>query len=89
MAQPADPRLMALAEQGVSVETVAAACADAKRSKPDERIAPAYVFAILERWAKEAAGLNARGAAQPLQLRPVPSEKFNPTAYVNRNRKTS
>jgi uncharacterized protein YdaU (DUF1376 family) len=65
MGQPADPRLIALAEQGVSVETMRAACEDAKRSKPSERIAPAYVFAILERWAKEAATLNAAGAAQP------------------------
>jgi uncharacterized protein YdaU (DUF1376 family) len=65
MAQSADPRLIALAEQGVSVETIRAACDDAKRSKPNERIAPAYVFAILERWAREAAALNAAGAAQP------------------------
>lgn len=62
MAQPADPRLIALADQGVSVETIRAACDDAKRAKPNERIAPAYVFAILERWAREASELNAAGA---------------------------
>jgi hypothetical protein len=65
MGQPADPRLIAFADQGISVETIRAACEDAKRSKPNERIAPAYVFAILERWAREAADLNATGAAPP------------------------
>jgi uncharacterized protein YdaU (DUF1376 family) len=88
MGQPADPRLIALAEQGVTVETMQAACADAKRSKPEERIAPAYVFAILERWAKEAAGLNARGAAQPQQVNGHGrTEPFDPVAHVNRNRR--
>ncbi|SDC69830.1 Uncharacterized conserved protein YdaU, DUF1376 family [Massilia sp. PDC64] len=89
MGQPADPRLIALADQGVSVETMRAACEDAKRSKPNERIAPAYVFAILERWAREASELNANGAAPPRQVNGhayAPAEKFNPTAYVNRNR---
>lgn len=65
MGQPADPRLIALAQQGISVETMRAACDDARHSKPNERIPPAYVFSILERWAKEAAGLNASGAAPP------------------------
>ena len=87
MGQPADPRLIALAQQGVSVATMRAACEDAKRAKPNERIAPAYVFAILERWAREAADLNAAGATppQPQQVNGQPV-KFNPTAYVNRNR---
>jgi hypothetical protein len=65
-AQPADPRLIALASQGVSPETVAAACAEAKRSKPDETIGIGYVAKILERWAAEAASLKASGAATPL-----------------------
>jgi hypothetical protein len=62
---PGDLRLIALAEQGVSTETVTAACEAAKKAKPNESIPPAYVFSILERWAKEAAELNATGAAQP------------------------
>lgn len=69
-AQSGDPRLIALAEQGVSIENVLAACAEAKTSKPNEAIKPGYVFAILERWAKEAKELNARGAAQPRQGQP-------------------
>lgn len=63
--QPADPRLIALAEQGVSVETVAAACETARAAKPNERISPAYVVAIVERWAKDASGIEARGARSP------------------------
>jgi hypothetical protein len=44
---------------------VLAACADAKRAKPNENIGPAYVIAILERWAKEAAALHVGGARKP------------------------
>jgi uncharacterized protein YdaU (DUF1376 family) len=86
---PGDMRLIALADQGVTVDTVQAACEAAKKAKPNEAIPPAYVLSILESWAKKARDLQATGAAPPLQLRAVPSEKFNPTAYVNRNRKTS
>lgn len=62
---PGDLRLIALADQGVSVETMRAACEAAKKSKPDEAISAAYVLAIVERWAKEAASLNANGATAP------------------------
>ncbi|WP_321905161.1 YdaU family protein [Paraburkholderia tropica] len=62
---PADPRLIACAEQRVLPETVRAACEDAKRSKPNERIAPAYVLAIIERWARDAKEIDARGAQGP------------------------
>jgi uncharacterized protein YdaU (DUF1376 family) len=86
---PGDLRLIALADQGVSVETMRAACEAAKKAKPNESIPPAYVLSIVERWAKEAATLNATGATQPQQANGhayAPVEKFNPTAYVNRNR---
>lgn len=63
--QPADPRLIALAKQGVTPETVAAACAAAKISKPDEEVSVGYVTAIIERWAKEAAAMKASGATIP------------------------
>ena len=87
-AQSGDPRLITLAEQGVTIENVQAACREARTSKPNEAIKPGYVFAILERWAKEAKSLNAAGAAQPKTNGHTyaPVEKFNPTAYVNRNR---
>lgn len=62
--QPADPRLMALAEQGVTPQTVTAACAEAKQAKPGERIGVAYVVAILNRWSADAAKVSATGANQ-------------------------
>lgn len=62
---PGDLRLIALADQGITPDTVKAACEAAKKSKPDEAIPAAYVFSILERWAKDAAELRASGAAPP------------------------
>jgi uncharacterized protein YdaU (DUF1376 family) len=62
---PGDMRLIALADQGVSADSVQAACEAAKKAKPDEAIPAAYVLAILERWAKDAADLNATGATPP------------------------
>lgn len=62
---PGDLRLIALAEQGVSTDSVQAACEAAKKAKPDEAIPAAYVLAILERWAKDAAELKAKGATAP------------------------
>ena len=60
--QPGDPRLIELANQGVHTETVAAACLQAKTSKPGEKVSLGYVVAILTRWAKEARDLNVQGA---------------------------
>lgn len=64
-ASPADPRLIALAAQGVMPETVKAACEDAKRAKPSERIAAGYIVSIVERWAAEAKRISAKGAQAP------------------------
>lgn len=63
--QPADPRLIALAAQGIDPETVTAACEEAKRTKPNQRIGAGYIFAILERWALDAAALKVAGATAP------------------------
>lgn len=62
---PGDLRLQALASQGIAPETVAAACREAKAAKPNEAIRSGYVFAILERWAKDAAQMRVAGAEQP------------------------
>lgn len=62
--QPADPRLLQLAAQGVTPETVAAACMEAKESSPDS-LNLGYVIKIIERWAKKAAEVQAKGAAAP------------------------
>ncbi len=63
--QPADPRLIAMAEQGVTAETLQAAAAEAKRAKPGERIPVGYVIGIVERWAKDAAAVATSGATKP------------------------
>ena len=62
---PGDPRLIALAAQGVGADTVAAACEEARKAKPGERIPPGYVIGIVERWAGDAARINATGASAP------------------------
>lgn len=54
-AQPGDPRIIAAAEQGISVETIEAACEEAKTSDPTGRIKPGFVIAIAQRWTADAA----------------------------------
>ena len=63
-AQPGDPRIVAAAEAGISVETIEAACAEAKASDPVGRIKPGFVIAIAERWTREAAAPRARASPQ-------------------------
>lgn len=62
-AQPGDPRVVAAADAGVTVETVDAACAEAKSSKPGERIKAGYVLSIAERWTRDAAAPRPVGTA--------------------------
>lgn len=62
-AQPADPRIIAAAEAGYSVQTIDAACAEAKAAKPNERISPLYVLRIAERWTADAAKPRAVASA--------------------------
>lgn len=65
MTQPANPVLIELAEQGVTVETVVAACDAAATAKPGERVPLGYVVSILKRWAADAGKVKVQGAAQP------------------------
>jgi uncharacterized protein YdaU (DUF1376 family) len=58
----ANPQVIALTEQGVSIETALAAVEEAKKSRPDERIALGYIVKILERWSADAKKINVRGA---------------------------
>ena len=64
-ANAAHPEVLALAEQGVSVETAVAACEEARRRKPGERLPVSYVARVLESWAKRAAETRANGAQAP------------------------
>ena len=61
---PADPRIIALSDQGITCETVAAACAEARDAKPDENIPTGYVIAILDRWRTEANRATTGGRAR-------------------------
>lgn len=65
-AQPGDPRIIAAAEAGITVETIEAACAEAKSSDPEGRIKPGFVLSIAQRWTADAAKprpvANARGS---------------------------
>lgn len=66
-AQPGDPRVIAAADAGISVETVEAACGEAKSAKQGQRINAGYVLTIAERWTRE--------ASQP---RPVANARASP-----------
>ncbi|RJF99036.1 hypothetical protein [Noviherbaspirillum saxi] len=63
--QPADPRLIALADQMVSIDTVKAACEEAKRAKRGEQVNVGYIVKVIESWAKQAKELQAEGASTP------------------------
>lgn len=83
--QPGDPRVIAAAEAGVSVETVDAACAEAKAAKPGERINAGYVLTIAERWTREARSPRATGrpAAVSADDRRRAISEANALAFLN------
>ncbi|KGU92210.1 hypothetical protein X880_6078 [Burkholderia pseudomallei MSHR4032] len=81
-ASPHDPRIIAAAERGVTPATIRAACAEAKAAKPNERIPPAYVLSIANRWLADAAQPLAAGRA-PQQPRMSAAEQRN--AISDRN----
>lgn len=74
-AQPADPRLIALAKRGVKPETLQAAAAEAKQAKPGERIPAGYVIAIVDRWTSEAESIGASSGAPPPRAGPPSREE--------------
>lgn len=81
--QPADPRLIALAEQGVTSETVVAACNEAKAAKPGQSVGLGYVVAILQRWSNEASKLQA-GHANGARASPRQAQQANTQRLLNR-----
>jgi hypothetical protein len=62
--------LIELSKQGMSVETVLAACEEAKRSKGGEEIKLGYLVAILGRWSSQAAAVQVAGAMPPARASP-------------------
>jgi hypothetical protein len=62
----ANPLLLELAEQGVTPETMTAACEDARKSKGEGvTFSLGYVVGIIKRWSQEASQLQATGAQAP------------------------
>ena len=54
----ADPRLCKLADDGIDPSAIAAACEEARRSKPDEAVSLAYVLGVLKRLSAQAKKLD-------------------------------
>lgn len=68
------PTLIEMAAQGVSVDTLMAAVAEAKRATGGS-FNVKYLAAIVSRWASEAKGMNFSGAAPPQRGQPSALEK--------------
>lgn len=64
-ANSANPQVIALAAQGVGVDTAVAACEEARKRLPGESVSVGYVTKILETWAKRAAEAHVNGATVP------------------------
>ncbi|WP_256946651.1 MULTISPECIES: YdaU family protein [Burkholderia] len=82
-ASPHDPRIIAAAERGVTPATIRAACVEAKTSKPNERIPPAYVLSIATRWHADAAQPPRPGGGNARPVRQSAAEQRN--AISDRN----
>jgi len=82
-AQPGDPRVIAAADAGVTVETIEAACVEAKSAKPNERIPPAYVLSIATRWTADAAKPPTAGRAPSRNPRLSAAEQRNAISDAN------
>lgn len=64
-AQPGDPRIIAAAENGITVETVEAACAEAKRKKQGQRANAGFVLSIADSWTQQAAAPRPPARSSP------------------------
>ena len=78
-AQPSNPRIIALAEAGITPEIVSDACDEAHRAHPDESVGVAYVCSILERWQSEARRLHVSNGHPP-PARASPAAAFDERA---------
>jgi hypothetical protein len=81
-AQPGDPRIVAAAEAGISVETIEAACAEAKAADPVGRIKAGFVVAIAQRWTSDAAKPPPAGRSRPPQHRSYHDERADTIAAL-------
>lgn len=60
---PSHPSVIALAEQGVDLETLEACCKETREAKPNETISIGYVLKKLEGWKAQAANVKLAGVA--------------------------
>lgn len=58
---PSHPSVIALAEQGVDLETLEACCKETREAKPNETISIGYVLKKLEGWKAQAANVKLTG----------------------------
>lgn len=63
-ANPSHPSVIALAEQGVDLETLEACCKETRESKPNESISIGYVLKKLEGWKAQAKAISVQGVAK-------------------------
>ena len=83
-ANPAHPTILAIAEQGVSVETVDACCKETREAKPNETISVAYIAKKLEGWRASAQKVQVAGAekgVQPANRKPSRHSGFDQIDY--------
>lgn len=66
-ASPSHPTILAIAEQGVSVETVEACCKETREAKPNETISVGYIAKKLEGWRAAAQRVQVSGAEKGAQ----------------------
>lgn len=64
-ANPSHPSVIALAEQGVDLETLDACCKEARDAKPNESISIGYIVKKLEGWKAQASAIKVGGAQKP------------------------
>jgi hypothetical protein len=81
-AQPGDPRIVAAAEAGITVETIEAACAEAKASDPTGRVKAGFVVAIAQRWTADAARPPPAGRSRPKTPRSYHDERADTIAAL-------
>jgi hypothetical protein len=81
-AQPGDPRIVAAAEAGITVETIEAACAEAKAADPVGRIKAGFVVAIAQRWTADASRPPPVGRSRPQQHRSYHDERAETIAAL-------
>lgn len=63
-ANPSHPSVIALAEQGVDLETLEACCKETREAKPNETISIGYIVKKLEGWKAQAQAISVQGVAK-------------------------